>query len=297
MQVTTAGGSVPTDVGPARRWLGAADLRAAARRARAENFPVASLLFPRAVRARVAAVYAVARLVDEAGDAAPGDRLAVLDLLDAELRRLPDADVPVLAALAPLVRDGLPVAPFLDLVEANRLDQVVTSYATRAELRGYCRLSAEPVGRIVLWLLDIATPERTAWSDAICAGLQVAAHLQDVGEDLAAGRLYLPREDLDRHGVDAALLRAVAAGSADPAGQARVAALLAGEVAWARSLLDLGRPLVRTVPGRSRLAVAGFLAGGHAALDAVLAAGADAVHTTPTGSRRRLARHLVGALR
>lgn len=288
---------MPTDVGPAHRWLESADLRAVARRAEAENFPVASLLFPRAVRARVAAVYAVARLIDEAGDAAPGDRSAVLDLLDAELRRLPDADLPVLVPLAPLVRAGLPVAPFLDLVEANRIDQVVTSYATRADLRGYCRLSAEPVGRIVLWLLDLDTAERAAWSDAVCAGLQIAEHLQDVGEDLAAGRIYLPREDLDRHGVDEALLRAVAVGHADPAGQARVAALLAGEVAWARSLLDVGRPLVATVPGRSRLAVAGFLAGGHAALDAVLAAGGDAVHTTPTGSRLRLARHLLGALR
>lgn len=289
--------AVATRVDPARRWLHAADVRAAARRARVENFPVASLLFPRGLRPKVAAVYAVARLVDEAGDAAPGDRNAVLDLLEAELRRLPDADVPVLQALAPLVRDGLPVEPFLDLVAANRLDQRVTRYPTREDLRAYCHLSAEPVGRIVLHLLDIATTERLAWSGEVCAGLQVTEHLQDVGEDLAAGRVYLPAEDLDRHGVDAAVLERVVVGSATLDERERVAALLADEVGWARSLLDAGRPLVRTVPGRSRLAVAGFVAGGHAALDAVLAAGADAVYTTPRGSRAALVRHLAGALR
>lgn len=289
--------AVVTSVDPARRWLDAADGRAAARRARLENFPVASLLFPRALRPRIAAVYAVARLIDEAGDTAPGDRRAILDLVEVELRRLPAADVPVLAGVAPLVRDGLPVDPFLQLVAANRVDQDVARYATRAELRAYCRLSAEPVGRIVLALLGIETDERIAWSDEICAGLQVAEHLQDVGEDLAAGRIYLPAEDLDRHGVDADMLGRVVIGTASDQDRARVVALLAGEVAWARTLLDAGRPLVRTVPGRSRLAVAGFVAGGHAALDAVLAAGADAVHVTPRGSRLGLVRHLAGALR
>ncbi|MGH3744908.1 MAG: squalene synthase HpnC [Mycobacteriales bacterium] len=289
--------AVATTVEPARRWLHAADVRAAARRARLENFPVASVLFSRSLRPRIAAVYAVARLIDEAGDTAPGDRLAVLDLLDAELRRLPEADVPVLQGLSPLVREGLAVEPFLDLVAANRVDQRVSRYATRADLRDYCRLSAEPVGRIVLDLLGLATAERVAWSDDICAGLQVAEHLQDVGEDLAAGRIYLPAEDLDRHGVDAAVLGRVVDGTAPSGEQARVVALLAGEVAWARSLLEAGRPLVRTVPGRARLAVAGFVAGGHAALDAVLAAGADAVHVTPRGSRAALVRHLVRALR
>lgn len=289
--------AVATTVDPAHLWLHAADVRAVARRARTENFPVASVLFSRTLRPKIAAVYAAARLIDEAGDTAPGDRAAVLDLLETELRRLPVADVPVLAALGPLVRDGLTVEPFLDLVAANRQDQSVSRYATRAELRGYCRLSAEPVGRIVLDLLGLATQERCSWSDDICAGLQIAEHLQDVGEDLAAGRVYLPVDDLDRHEVDAALLSRVADGTAPAAERARVTALLAGEVAWARSLLEAGRPLVRTVPGRSRLAVAGFAAGGHAALDAVLAAGADAVRVTPSPSRRRVVRHLVGMLR
>lgn len=289
--------AVATTVDPARRWLCAADMRAAARRARTENFPVASMLFSRTLRPKITAVYAAARLIDEAGDTAPGDRLAVLDLLEAELRRLPAADVPVLEALAPLVRGGLPVDPFLDLVTANRVDQRVSRYATRSELRDYCRLSAEPVGRIVLELLALATPERVAWSDEICAGLQIAEHLQDVGEDLAAGRIYLPADDLDRHAVDAVVLARVADGTATAAERQRVAALLTEEAAWARSLLDAGRPLVRTVPGRARLAVAGFAAGGHAALDAVLAAGADAVRVSPRPSRPRLVRHLVGVLR
>ncbi len=271
----------------AEQWLRAADRRALDRRARAENFPVASLLFPRLLRPDVAAVYAVARLIDEAGDTAPGDRLAVLDALEADLLRLPDARLPVLASLAPAVRRGLPVEPFRDLVGANRLDQRRTAYANRAELRDYCRLSAEPVGRIVLALFGLATPERLAWSDEVCAGLQIAEHLQDVGEDLAAGRVYLPADAMGRHGIDATVLAAVADGSAGAADRASVAALLAGQADWARQLLAHGRPLVSSLRGRPRLVVAAFVAGGQAALDAVLGAGADAVTTTPRPRRSR----------
>jgi squalene synthase HpnC len=276
----------------AQQWLRDADVRALARRARTENFPVASIVLPRAVRSQVAAVYAAARLIDEAGDSAPGDRLALLDLVADDLRQ-PVPQSPVLRG----VPAGQPRAALLDLVAANRLDQTKTAYADRAELRDYCRLSAEPIGRIVLHLLGLLTAERQAWSDDVCAGLQLAEHLQDVGEDLAAGRVYLPADTMARHDVDAALLAAVAARTADEAGRARVAALLAGQVDWARQLLAPARPLVRSVPGRPRLAVAAFAAGGEAALDAVLAAGADAVWSTPRPSRAGFARHMVGVLR
>jgi squalene synthase HpnC len=276
----------------ARRWLLDADVRALARRARTENFPVASLLLPKAIRADVAAVYAAARLIDEAGDSAPGDRLEILDLLAADLRR----DTPVSPILR-AVPAGQPRTALLDLVGANQRDQTLTECADRAALRDYCRLSAEPIGRIVLHLFGLLTPERQAWSDDVCAGLQVAEHLQDVGEDLAAGRVYLPADAMARHGVDRDLLAAVAARTADDAGRARVAALLAGQVDWARQLLAPGRPLVRSVPVRAKLAIAGFTAGGLAALDAVLAAGADAVWATPEPRRAVFARRVVGVLR
>lgn len=285
--------TVAQSAGPAAAWLHGADARALARRARTENFPVASLLLPRSARPGVAAVYAVARLIDEAGDTAPvADRLAILDLLAGDLRRA-GPELPAVRAMP----SGLAREPLLDLVEANRLDQHKVDYATRAELRDYCRLSAEPIGRLVLELLGLRTPERVALSDEVCAGLQVAEHLQDVGEDLAAGRVYLPADAMAAHGVDRALLAAVADRSAGEAGRAAVAALLAGQVDWGRSLLAAGRPLVRTVPGRARLAVAGFVAGGEAALDAVLAAGADAVWCTPKPTRSRLLRHLLAGLR
>jgi phytoene/squalene synthetase len=145
----------------------------------------------------------------------------------------------------------------------------------------------------VLHLLGLATPERLAWSDSVCAGLQIAEHLQDIGEDLAAGRVYLPASSMAVFDVDRSLLARV--GTASVAERGRVAALLAGEADWARSLLDT--PLVPTVPGRARLAVAGFVAGGRAALDAVLAAGPDAVHLTPRPTRLGFLHRLVGALR
>lgn len=282
--------AVATAIDPARSWLTEADLRALSRRAKAENFPVASRLLPASARPAIAASYALARLVDEAGDSAPPAlRLPVLDLLAAELRLRERSQLPVIRALPPSV----PSSPFFELVQANRRDQTVRSYATREDLLGYCALSAAPVGRIVLHVLGLATQERLAWSDSVCAGLQVAEHLQDVGEDLAAGRVYLPAASLAAHGVDVALLERAATACVDD--RRRLEALYADEVAWARLLLDT--PLVSSVPGRARLAVAGFVAGGRAALDAVLAAGADAVRTTPRPRRARFARHLLGALR
>ena len=82
----------------------------------------------------------------------------------------------------------LPPGPFERLIEANRLDQVVTRYETFAQLLGYCQLSAAPVGELVLHVFGAATPERIALSDRICAGLQIIEHLQDIAEDHARGR-------------------------------------------------------------------------------------------------------------
>ena len=93
---------------------------------------------------------------------------------------------------------------------------MVSGYATFDELVGYCRLSANPVGRLVLAAFGVADPERIAWSDRICTGLQLAEHWQDVAEDAAAGRIYLPADDLARFGVDARELSAGAAGVGRP---------------------------------------------------------------------------------
>jgi squalene synthase HpnC len=200
--------------------------------AREENFPVALWLLGPRLRRDLLAIYGYARLVDDVGDEVGGDRLALLDQLEREL----DAPQhPVMRALAVTVREcRLPREPLLRLIEANRRDQVVTRYDTLDALLDYCRLSAAPVGELVLRVFGAATPERIALSDRICGALQIIEHLQDVDEDRARGRVYV----------------GAFVGPAE-----------------ARALLEQGAPLVRRLRGRARLAVAGFLAGGRVALD------------------------------
>jgi squalene synthase HpnC len=270
---------------------GTAELRARAGR---ENFPVALALLPRTQRAHLMALYGFARLADDVGDEAEGDRLDLLGELDADLDRIfagAEPLHPVLQRLAPTVRAlGLPEPPFRRLIEANRRDQFVSRYATWTELREYCALSANPVGRLVLHVFGAATIERFRASDAICTALQLVEHCQDVAEDLARGRLYLPAEDLARFGCRE---RDLEARVASPA----VRELLGFEVARVRALLDLGAPLVRTLSGRPRLAIAGFIAGGRAAANAIQRRGFDVLGGAPRARRRDLLRELVAALR
>lgn len=255
------------------RSLGRADevLAKAAR----ENFPVALFVLPRGVRRRLREVYGFARLVDDAGDLADGDRDELLDWIEADLDR---GEHPLIAR----VRD-LPRAPLIRLIEANRQDQRVSRYRRFEDLVEYCGLSANPVGELVLHVFGAATPERMRWSDSICTGLQLAEHWQDVGEDRRAGRIYLPLEDLDRFGVSEKL---------EPGDGFRE--LMAFEVERARGVLHEGLPLVSALRGRQRLAVAAFAGGGFAALDAVERSGYDVLARSPRAGK---AERLVWALR
>jgi len=227
-----------------------------------ENFSVASLVLGRATRDHLLAVYGFARLVDQLGDEVEGDRLAHLDWLEAEVDRIYDGVVPehpLMQRLAPTVRRlGLPREPFVRLIDANRRDQRQHVYATFEELVDYCDLSANPVGELVLHIFGAATPSRIAQSDAVCTALQLLEHCQDVHEDHANGRIYLPAEDLERFEV--------APGDFEGDAYAR---LMSFEIARARKLLDEGAPLVGTLRGRARLAVAGYVGGGRAGLDAL----------------------------
>ena len=195
--------------------------------------------------------------------------------------------IAVVRALGPAVADcGIPMEPFLDLIQANRQDQVVSRYQTFEDLRGYCRLSADPVGRIVLYIFDSFSPRRAELSDSVCTALQLAEHWQDVAEDLRAGRIYLPTEDLEQFGCtpeDLARDRASAA----------VRALMAFETGRARVMLDAGAPLIGMLHGAARAAVAGYVAGGRAALAAIAAADHDVLAGTPRPRKPRLAAELL----
>ncbi len=262
-------------------------------RARGENFPVASRLLPRRERGHLLAIYGFARLADQLGDEIRGDRLAALDWLEAELdlayagRR---AKHPLLQALEPTIRAcQLPRRPFLALIDANRLDQRVHRYESWEQLLAYCELSANPVGELVLGVFGLANPERVGLSNSICTALQLAEHWQDVAEDLARGRVYLPAEDLARFGCNERDLHA------DHAGES-LRRLLAWEVERTHELLDRGAPLIGTLHGRARLAVAAFLGGGRAALAAIERAGYDVLAGPPRAGRRRRALALADAL-
>jgi squalene synthase HpnC len=236
-----------------------------------ENFTVASRLLPAAYRRDLLALYGFARLVDDVGDASELDRGATLDWLDDELVRAADgrAHHGVFVNLTLTLRHrDLPLEPFRRLIAANRQDQTVTRYPTYDDLLEYCALSATPVGELVLRVFGVATPGRLELSDEVCRGLQVVEHLQDVREDLARGRIYLPLEDLDRFGCAETDL-------ASPAAGANVRALIRYEAARARDHLTAGPRLTATLRGRMRIAVACYVAGGLAAVDAIDAVDGD----------------------
>jgi squalene synthase HpnC len=286
---------------------------AVAAKAAHENFPVALRMLPRTYRHHLMAVYVFARTADDLGDQAPAaERLALLADLEADVKALyasiggsgsSDASSaetaagepaqpgepgqpakrpqPAVAGLRRTVLEcEIPMQPFVDLIRANQQDQVVTRYQRFEDLAGYCRLSANPVGRIVLHVFGQYTADRAEQSDYICTGLQLAEHWQDVAEDLRAGRIYLPLEDMAVHGCGEDDLAAPHAGP-------MVRELMAFEVGRARSLIDTGAPLVGTLRGAARAAVAGYVAGGRAALAAIDAAAYDVMAVTPRPGKGR----------
>ncbi len=267
-------------------------------RAATENFPVALRILSVEQRRHLMAIYGYARLTDQIGDAAHGDRLALLDELQRQVDSCFDdrADAraaarhPIIEALAPSIRAcGFPIGPFHRLIDANRLDQVKHRCENYQELLDYCDLSANPVGELVLYVFGVATPERIRQSDAVCTALQFVEHWQDVKEDYAAGRIYLPSEDLVKFGCREEEL---AAASASPA----LRELLRFECGRAHELLDEGVPLVKSLRGRARLAIAGFVAGGRAALDAIARSAYDVMGGAPRARRRDFARRYAGML-
>lgn len=267
---------------------------------RAENFPVALRLLPRRFRQHLVAIYDVVRVIDDLGDEAAGDRTAQLEAFAEDLARVWTGDQPqaaVLRRLVPTVRaTGLPRELFDRMIAANLQDQRVREYATYEELRQYCTLSADPVGRMVLWVFGVAPDtaigakaggQVTAGelADRVCTALQLVEHWQDVAEDRRRGRVYLPKEDMFHYGVSPSDLDR-------PAATAALRRLMAFETERAAALLDSGAPLVGMLRGWARLAVAGYVAGGRAAVDALRRSGGEVLARPPRTRKRDMLRHL-----
>lgn len=250
-----------------------------------ENFSVVSWLLPRDLRPHMYAVYAYCRGVDDLGDEAEGDRLALLDEWEAELRRCYDGaprDIRFVALQQTVRRFDIPPEPFLRLIEANRRDQRPNRYQTFDELLDYCTHSANPVGHLALYVFGYRDARRQGLSDATCTALQLANFWQDVAVDLQKGRVYMPLEDMERFGCSEADL---VAGRVTE-GFRR---LMAFEVQRARDLFRDGLGLIPLVSGRLRLDLRLFSLGGLAVLDAIERQGYDVLRRRPRVSRPRKA--------
>jgi squalene synthase HpnC len=259
-----------------------------------ENFTVASLLLPRRLLRHFHAVYAYCRWADDLADEAGGGAraLALLRWWRAELLRCyaGEATHPVFVALRDTVRRfRIPPGPFLDLLFAFEQDQLVKRYKTFDQLLGYCRYSANPVGRLVLYLAESFDEGKAALSDHVCTALQLANFWQDVARDLDLGRVYLPEEDRRRFGYPDADL---SARRFTPA----FVGLLAFEVDRTRDLFYRGYPLVERVPAGLRADVELFLRGGLAILDKIERAGYDVWRGRPALAKWEKARLLGGVL-
>jgi squalene synthase HpnC len=245
---------------------------------------VASWLLPRHLQPHFHAIYAYCRWADDLADETHRDEsLALLDWwqdqLDACYAGQPRH--PVFVALRPTIEMfSIPPEPFTRLLTAFRQDQRVTRYATADELLGYCENSANPVGRLILYLGRCHDERRGRLSDAICTGLQLANFCQDVARDWAANRVYLPRETLDQFGCAEQMF---AQGQANKAFRQAMRM----EVERAEKYLREGQPLVEMMPRELRLEVALFAAGGLTVLQAIRDLDYDVWRQRPTVSWRR----------
>jgi squalene synthase HpnC len=210
-----------------------------------ENFHVVSWFLPKTLRPYFHSIYAYCRVADDLGDEVgnTAQSLALLDLWKQELDACYEGRTrhPVFVALAETIQEcSIPKQPFADLLTAFRQDQAVTRYATMLELLGYCRYSANPVGRLVLYACGEASEENFRFSDATCSALQLANFWQDVSVDFASGRVYIPQQDMDFFGVTEAT---IAAGEAT----AEFRALMRFEVDFARGRFEEGLTLIDRV--------------------------------------------------
>ena len=262
-----------------------------------ENFHVVSWLLPSHLHQHFYNVYAYCRWADDLGDEIPDPVRAIglLDEWEAELNECyaGHASHPVFIALLPTIRAfDIPAEPFRDLLTAFRQDQVVKRYETWEQVIGYCRYSANPVGRLVLYLCGYRDAERQQLSDATCTALQLANFWQDVSRDLDKGRIYIPKDVMQRHGI-------LTANIEERRFDDRYVALMRELIARTRMLFAEGEPLVSRVDGRLRVDLDLFGRGGLAVLDAIEAQGYNTLQRRPAigaATRARLVARAVGGL-
>jgi squalene synthase HpnC len=259
-----------------------------------ENFHVASWFLPTRLRPHFYSIYAYCRISDDLGDET-GNReqsLALLDLWGRELDACYRGEMrhPVFVALAETIRAcDIPQKPFADLLVAFRQDQTVTRYQTMDDVLGYCKNSADPVGRLILYACGYRDPERFQLSDYTCTALQLANFWQDVSSDYSArDRIYLPLQDMERHGVDETL---IAQRQPSPAFRE----LLRYEVDYARQLFNKGLPLIAKVDRELALDLDLFSRGGLEILNAIEYRQYDVLNARPVISKSRKLRLLARA--
>ena len=233
-----------------------------------ENFPVASVILPKRLRLPISVIYAFARTADDFADEGDWDaetRLTKLkqydDYLDAIANGEP-IDNPIFIALADVInKHHLPLQLFHDLISAFRLDVTKTRFTDIDDVWDYCRYSANPVGRLLLHLMDAATPENLERSDAICSALQLINFLQDIEQDFVENnRIYLPQADLTQFGVDESHFREQRSDSA-------FYQLIQQQIQYTREKMLFGQPLGRAVHGRFGFQLRIMINGGLRTLD------------------------------
>jgi squalene synthase HpnC len=264
-----------------------------------ENFSVASWFLPKRLRPHFHSVYAYCRISDDLGDEVGNAQqsLALLDEWERELDACYDGTPrhPVFVALRETVRAcDVPRQPFADLLKAFRQDQTVSRYESFDDLLGYCRYSANPVGRLVLYLCGYRDDERQQLSDFTCTALQLANFWQDIGEDFNRGRIYLPLEDLRRFGVTEAQI-------AERRFDEHFRELMRFEVGRAREWFGRGLPLVEKVDRELAVDIDLFTRGGVEILNAIEQQDYDVLKRRPAISKPRklrlVARAAIGRLR
>src|SRR5215469_12562727 len=259
-----------------------------------ENFNVVSWLLPKELHQHFYNLYAYCRWADDLGDETPMQvrALELLDWWEAELDACyaDKPSHPVFVALRETVRaKDIPKQPFTDLLKAFRQDQTVKRYSDWQGVLNYCEHSANPVGRLVLYLCGYRDPERQRLSDATCTALQLANFWQDVSRDLEKGRIYVP---LDRAAIHGLSEQAIVEKKFD----ARYVSLMKELIEYTRKLFHEGMPLASKVDGKLRVDLEMFGRGGLAVLDAIEAMGYDTLHTRPHVSKTKQVRLLGRAL-